>query len=167
MLIFLLPSPICAHTKPHWDTVVQSCTAGARRGPWWLCCPEEEVEDCGVQQEVKNVVITVCFSWRYLLAKILLKLLGKYICWICLNEPSVFFEPKETSFPGHQWLCQRDFQKLTAPVLWKWWLKFSVLVKLRPERCSLEGFGPILAKGNGIRRCTLVLIKLSLYLLVL
>lgn len=51
--------------------------------PGDFCCPEEGVEDCGVQQEAKNVGITICFSWpssmHYLLAKILLKLLSKYI----------------------------------------------------------------------------------------
>lgn len=47
MLIFLLPSPICAHATTHRDTAVSSCTAGARQHPWWLCCPEEGVEDSG------------------------------------------------------------------------------------------------------------------------
>lgn len=168
-LIFLLPSPICAHNKTHRDAVLQSCTAGARQDPWWLCCPEEGVEDCGIQQEAENVVITIYFSWlsvHYLLAKILLELFSKYIYWICLNEPSVFFELKETSFKVTLEHVSITFKNWTY-LSWKLWLKFSAAVKLRSERCFLEGFGSILAKGNSIRRCTLVLMELSLYLLVL
>lgn len=39
-------SYLCLH-KPHGDAVVQSCAAGARPDPCWLCCPEEGVEDYG------------------------------------------------------------------------------------------------------------------------
>lgn len=132
----------------------------------------------GVQQETENMIIAICFSWlntHYLLVQILLKLLSKCTYWICLHEPSVFFQLKESCFfqlkescfPSRQWMCQYVSYELNITIAWKWWLKFSVLVKLRCQRCLVKGFGHTIADGNGIQRCTVLFIKLDLYAVIL
>lgn len=114
-------------------------------------------------------VVPVCSSWQitqYLLANILLKWFSRCMYWICFSESRVGFEAERSPFPGHQCMCQCDFQDLDMSVFWKWWLKCSVLVSWDLKGDFLS-FWTHPCQSNGISRCTLVLLKVHLFLLVL
>lgn len=102
-------------------------------------------------------VVPVCSSWQImqcLLSNVLLKRFSRCMYWVRFSEPRVGFEAERTPFPGHQCMCQCDFQELDMPVFWKWWLRCSVLVSW-----DLKGnfllFWTSPCQSNRISRCTL------------